>query len=175
MAKIHALAGADIVAPSAMMDGQVAAIRSMLDDNKLYDTAIMSYAAKFASSFYGPFRNAANSSPAYGNRKSYQLAATNPNEAIRDALQDETQGADWLMVKPGLAYLDILYRLRQSTLLPIAAYQVSGEYAMIKYASAAGALDEKNAVIESVTAMKRAGANAIITYYAKELSEWLSH
>ena len=174
MAKIHAQAGADIVAPSAMMDGQVAAIRSLLDKNGLCDTTIMSYAAKFASSFYGPFRDAANSAPAFGDRQSYQLSFANPTEALRDALQDETEDADWLMVKPGLPYIDILYRLRQKTLLPIAAYQVSGEYAMIKCAAKAGAINEKNAVIESVTAMKRAGADAIITYYAKELSEWLT-
>ena len=174
MAKIHAQAGADIVAPSAMMDGQVAAIRSLLDKNGLCDTAIMSYAAKFASSFYGPFRDAAKSSPAFGDRQSYQLSFANPTEAFRDALQDEAEGADWLMVKPGLPYIDILYRLRQRTLLPIAAYQVSGEYAMIKCAAKAGVINEKDAVIESVTAMKRAGADAIITYYAKELSKWLA-
>jgi len=174
MAKIHAQAGADIVAPSAMMDGQVGAIRSLLDKNGLCDTAIMSYAAKFASSFYGPFRDAAKSSPAFGDRQSYQLSFTNPTEALRDALQDEAEGTDWLMVKPGLPYIDILYQLRQKTLLPIAAYQVSGEYAMIKGAAKAGAINEKDAVIESVTAMKRAGADAIITYYAKELSEWLA-
>ena len=174
MAKIHAQAGADIVAPSAMMDGQVGAIRSVLDKNKLSDTAVMSYAAKFASSFYGPFREAANSTPAFGSRQSYQLAFANPQEALRDALLDESEGADWLMVKPALPYMDILYQLRQRTLLPIAAYQVSGEYAMIKYAAKAGAIDEKNAVIESVTAMKRAGADCIITYYAKELSKWLT-
>jgi len=174
MAKIHAQAGADIVAPSAMMDGQVAAIRSLLDKNGLCDTAIMSYAAKFASSFYGPFRDAAKSSPAFGDRQSYQLSFANPTEAFRDALQDEAEGADWLMVKPGLPYIDILYQLQQKTLLPIAAYQVSGEYAMIKCAAKAGVINEKNAAIESVTAMKRAGADAIITYYTKELSEWLA-
>ena len=172
MAKIHAQAGADMVAPSAMMDGQVEAIRSLLDKNGLCDTAIMSYAAKFASSFYGPFRDAANSAPAFGDRQSYQLSFTNPTEALRDALQDEAEGADWLMVKPGLPYIDILYQLRQKTLLPIAAYQVSGEYTMIKFAAKAGVINEKDAVIESVTAMKRAGANAIITYYAKEISKW---
>jgi porphobilinogen synthase len=173
MAKVHAQAGADIVAPSAMMDGQVKAIRNNLDENNLCHTAIMSYAAKFASSFYGPFRNAAKSAPGFGDRQSYQLPYTNRREAVRDALQDEAEGADWLMVKPGLPYMDILYDLRQKTLLPIAAYQVSGEYVMIKHAAKGGSLNEKDVVIESVTALKRAGADAIITYYAREISEWL--
>lgn len=175
MAKIHAQAGADIVAPSAMMDGQVKAIRDRLDKNGMVDTAIMSYAAKFASSFYGPFREAAKSAPGFGDRKSYQLSPANRREAIREALLDEAEGADWLMVKPGLPYMDILYDLRQRALLPLAAYQVSGEYSMIKYAAEAGSLNEKEAVIESVSALKRAGADAIITYYAKEISEWLCH
>ena len=173
MAKTHAAAGADIVAPSAMMDGQVKAIRRCLDENGFSNTAIMSYAAKFASSFYGPFRDAAKSAPEFGDRKSYQLPPVNRREAIRDALLDEAEGADWLMVKPSLAYMDVLNDLRQKTLLPLAAYHVSGEYAMIKHAAKAGAIDEKDIVIESMTALKRAGANAIITYYAKEISEWL--
>ncbi|MDD5134798.1 MAG: porphobilinogen synthase [Phycisphaerae bacterium] len=173
IAKVHAQAGADIVAPSAMMDGQVKAIRDCLDKNGFIDTAIMSYAAKFASSFYGPFRDAAKSTPEFGDRKSYQLPPVNRREAIRDALLDEAEGADWLMVKPGLPYMDILNDLRQRTLLPIAAYHVSGEYIMIKHAAKAGSIDEKDVVIESMTALKRAGADAIITYYARELSEWL--
>ncbi|MFH1615249.1 MAG: porphobilinogen synthase [Planctomycetota bacterium] len=173
MAKVYSQAGADIAAPSAMMDGQVKAIRDRLDENGLCDTAIMSYAAKFASSFYGPFRDAAKSAPEFGDRKSYQLSPVNRREAVRDALHDEAEGADWLMVKPGLPYMDILNDLRQRTLLPIAAYHVSGEYIMIKHAVKAGVLDEKDVVIESMTALKRAGADAIITYYAKEISKWL--
>ena len=173
MAVTHAQAGADMVAPSAMMDGQVAAIRSALDGRGLIDTAIMSYAAKFASSFYGPFRDAAQSAPAFGDRSSYQLPIGNIKEAIRDALLDESEGADWLMVKPAMPYLDVLAELKKQTRLPIAAYQVSGEYAMIKHASNKGALQEQKAVLESLVCIKRAGANAIITYYAKEVYKWL--
>jgi porphobilinogen synthase len=173
MAVTHAQAGADMVAPSAMMDGQVTAIRSALDSRGLIDTAIMSYAAKFASSFYGPFRDAAQSAPAFGDRSSYQLPIGNIKEAIRDALLDESEGADWLMVKPAMPYLDVLAELKKQTHLPIAAYQVSGEYAMIKHASSKGVLQEQKAVLESLVCIKRAGANAIITYYAKEVYEWL--
>ncbi len=173
MAVIHAAAGADMVAPSAMMDGQVAAIRDALDSEGFIDTAIMSYAAKFASSFYGPFRDASQSAPAFGDRSSYQLPINNRREAVRDALLDESEGADWLMVKPAMPYLDVLGELKRQTRLPVAAYQVSGEYAMIKHASQAGAFDEKKAVIESFTCIKRAGADAIITYYAGVVAEWL--
>ncbi len=173
MAVTHAQAGVDMVAPSAMMDGQVVAIRNALDSRGLIDTAIMSYAAKFASSFYGPFRDAAQSAPAFGDRSSYQLPTGNIKEAIRDALLDESEGADWLMVKPAMPYLDVLSELKKQTRLPIAAYQVSGEYAMIKHASSKGALQEQKAVLESLVCMKRAGANAIITYYAKEVYKWL--
>ena len=174
MAVVHAKAGADMVAPSAMMDGQVHEIRKALDKKGFQNTAIMSYAVKFASAFYGPFRDAANSSPKFGGRETYQICPANGKEAVRDALLDEKEGADWLMVKPGLPYLDILKELKQNSDLPVAAYQVSGEYSMIKLASEQGVLDEQKAVIESVLSMKRAGANAIITYYAEELIQWLS-
>ena len=174
MSVCHARAGADVVAPSAMMDGQVKAIRDALDAEGFEGTAIMSYAAKFASSFYGPFREAAHSAPAFGDRRSYQLPPANRREAVRDALLDEAEGADWLMVKPALAYLDVIMELGAATRLPIAAYQVSGEYSMIKFAAAAGALDERAAAVESVTAMFRAGADAVDTYYAEQLARWLA-
>ncbi len=173
MALRHARAGADMVAPSAMMDGQVAAIRKILDEEGLTDTAVMSYAAKFASAFYGPFRDAADSAPACGDRQRYQLPPANRREALREALTDQQEGADWLMVKPALAYLDILHELRSKTLLPLAAYQVSGEYAMIKHAAALGHLDERAAMLEALTAIKRAGADAVITYAAREVAQWL--
>ena len=173
MAEAHAAAGADVVAPSAMMDGQVLAIRDRLDSCAFHDTAIMSYAAKFASSFYGPFREAAHSAPAFGDRRSYQLPSSNRREAVKDALLDEEEGADWLMVKPAMPYLDVLSDLRAASLLPIAAYHVSGEYAMIKYAASQGVLDERKVALESMLCIKRAGADAIITYYAEQLCEWL--
>ncbi|MGE4286681.1 MAG: porphobilinogen synthase [Phycisphaerae bacterium] len=173
MALSHARAGADMVAPSAMMDGQVRAIREALDEAGFCDTAIMSYAAKFASAFYGPFRDAAGSSPSFGDRSAYQINPANAREALDDALLDEQEGADWLMVKPAIAYLDVLAKLRTETRLPLAAYQVSGEYSMIKAAAAAGVIDEKKVAMESVMAMKRAGADAVITYYAEEMIEWL--
>ena len=169
----HAAAGADMVAPSAMMDGQVAAIRNALDANGLQDTGILSYAAKFASSLYGPFRDAAKSSPSFGDRTSYQLSPANRREAIRDALLDEDEGADWLMVKPASFYLDVLTELRTRTRLPLAAYQVSGEYAMIKLAAQAGLLSERDVALESVLSIKRAGADAVITYYAEDICQWL--
>jgi porphobilinogen synthase len=172
-AKAHAAAGVDLVAPSAMLDGQVHAIRTALDEADFPEVGIMSYAAKFASAFYGPFREAARSAPSFGDRASHQLPLANAREAVRDALQDEAEGADWLMVKPAIPYLDVIRRLRQASDLPIAAYQVSGEYAMLKLAGESGALSEREAVLESLTGMKRAGANAIITYYAREVSEWL--
>jgi porphobilinogen synthase len=173
MAKAHAAAGADMVAPSAMADGQVRAIRDALDEGGLPQAAIMSYAAKFASSFYGPFREAAHSTPAFGDRRSYQLPPGNRREAIRDALLDEAEGADWLMVKPAMPYLDVLAELRTATRRPVAAYQVSGEYAMLKFAGAASALDEKAAALEAALCIRRAGADAIITYYAEELIRWI--
>ncbi|MHC4914382.1 MAG: porphobilinogen synthase [Planctomycetota bacterium] len=172
MAAAHAAAGADVVAPSAMMDGQVAAIRGRLDSEGHDGVGIMSYAAKFASAFYGPFRDAADSAPGFGDRRGYQLPVANRREALRDALLDEAEGADWLMVKPALPYLDVLHELRGATRLPLAAYQVSGEYAMLKSAAAVGALDEKRAVLESLLSIRRAGADAIITYYAEEAIGW---
>ncbi|MGI5817114.1 MAG: porphobilinogen synthase [Armatimonadota bacterium] len=170
----HAQAGADLIAPSAMMDGQVAAIRAGLDDAGLSDTGILSYAAKFASAFYGPFREAAHSAPRFGDRSGYQLPPSNRREAIRDALLDEAEGADWLMVKPALPYLDVLGELRESTRLPIAAYQVSGEFAMIEAAARVGAIDRRRGVLESLLSIRRAGADAIITYYAEEVAQWIS-
>ncbi len=174
MALAHSAAGADMVAPSAMADGQVCAIREKLDSGGFENTAIMSYSAKFASAFYEPFREAANSSPKFGNRTGYQLAPTNGKEAIREALADEAEGADWLMVKPGLPYIDVLKELKQKTMLPVASYQVSGEYAMIKAAAHAGALNERQTALESILCIKRAGADAIITYYAEDIIQWLN-
>jgi len=174
MAVVHAEAGADVVAPSAMMDGQVAAIRGRLDDLGFRDTAIMSYSTKYASRFYGPFRDAAHSAPSFGDRSSYQLPVANRNEGVREALLDEAEGADWLMVKPGLPYLDVIRDIRCASRLPIAAYQVSGEYAMLKHAAKAGAFDERGAVLESLLCLKRAGADAIITYYTQKTLSWLS-
>ena len=173
MATVHAAAGADVVAPSGMMDGQVKAIREALDEAEYSQTCIMSYAAKFASSFYGPFREASSSSPGFGDRCAYQLPPANRREAIEDALLDVQEGADWLMVKPAMPYLDVLSELRSATRLPIAAYQVSGEYAMLKCAAKAEALDERRTVSEALTCIKRAGADAIITYYAEQMIEWL--
>lgn len=173
MAGRHAAAGADLVAPSGMMDGQVKAIRDHLDEQGFTARGIMSYAAKFASAFYGPFREAAHSAPGSGDRSSYQLPPANRREAVRDALLDVEEGADWLMVKPAMPYLDVLLELRHSIRLPISAYHVSGEYAMLKAAARAGALDERKAVLEALTSIKRAGADAIITYYAEQVCEWL--
>lgn len=166
-----ARAGADIVAPSGMMDGMVSAIRSGLDSEGFSSIPIMSYSAKFASSFYGPFRDAAGCSLGKGNRKTYQMDPANARQATRESRYDEEEGADMLMVKPGLPYLDILSELRKNTDLPLAVYQVSGEYAMIKFASKAGALNEKEVMMESLLAFKRAGADMIITYFAKEAAE----
>jgi porphobilinogen synthase len=163
-----AAAGADIIAPSAMMDGQVAAIRAALDANGHGDVPIMSYSTKFASSFYGPFRAAAGSE-LKGDRKAYQMDPMNGREALRESALDEAEGADMLMVKPGLAYLDVLARLREATLLPLGVYQVSGEYAMIKFAAAAGAIDERAVVRETLGAFKRAGADLILTYFARDV------
>ncbi len=168
MAKTHAQAGADMVAPSDMMDGRVAAIRDELDRAGFVDLPIMAYAAKFASCFYAPFRDAANSSPQFGDRQSYQMDPANKREALREIDLDIEEGADIIMVKPAMPYLDIISAARERTLLPIAAYQVSGEYSMIKAAAQAGWLDERRAMLESLLSMKRAGAEIILTYFAKE-------
>ncbi|HEX8176245.1 MAG TPA: porphobilinogen synthase [Pyrinomonadaceae bacterium] len=164
----QAEAGADIIAPSAMMDGQVAAIREGLDDAGFEHLPIMSYAVKYASAFYGPFREAADSAPAFGDRRAYQMDAANAREAMREAELDYAEGADMLMVKPAVAYLDILKAVRDRFDLPLAAYHVSGEYAMIKAAAARGWIDEERAMLETLTSIKRAGADIIITYYARE-------
>ena len=169
----HARAGADIVAPSDMMDGRVGAIRAELDAEGFGDTAILAYSAKFASAFYGPFREAADSAPAFGDRRAYQMDPANGDEAIREALLDVEEGADAIMVKPALPYLDVLARLKERTLLPLAAYHVSGEYAMVKAAAAAGMLDERAAALESLLSIRRAGADIVITYHAKDAARWL--
>ena len=166
--------GADMVAPSAMMDGQVAAIREALDENSYEDTPIMAYCAKYASSFYGPFREAAESAPKSGDRKAYQMDPANSDEAIREIGLDVNEGADIIMVKPALAYLDIICRAKQEFDLPLAAYNVSGEYSMIKAAAQMGWLDEEKAMVESLTAIKRAGADMIITYFAPQMAVLLS-
>ncbi|HTW84196.1 MAG TPA: porphobilinogen synthase [Candidatus Sulfotelmatobacter sp.] len=164
----YAQAGVDVVAPSDMMDGRVAAIRGALDDEGFTKTAIMSYAAKYASGFYGPFREAAESTPSFGDRRTYQMDPGNAREALKEVRLDVEEGADIVMVKPAMAYLDVLYRVRQSTDLPLAVYHVSGEYAMIKAAAANGWIDEERIVDETLTAMARAGADVIITYFAKD-------
>jgi porphobilinogen synthase len=163
----HAQAGADIVAPSDMMDGRVRYIREALEENGFHDVAIMSYAAKYASAFYGPFRDAAESAPSFGDRKTYQMDPANARQAMAEIALDIEEGADIVMIKPALAYLDVIYRARQRFDCPIAAYNVSGEYMMIKSSAAAGLLDEKAAMLEILTAIKRAGADIIITYFAK--------
>jgi porphobilinogen synthase len=170
---MYAKAGADVVAPSAMMDGQVAAIRIALDSEGLGGTVIMGYSAKYASSFYGPFREAAGSSPSFGDRRSYQMDPPNSREAMRELSSDEKEGADILMVKPALTYLDVLSKARSRFDLPIAAYNVSGEYAMIKAAAAQGWIDERRATLEVLTSIKRAGADIIITYSAEQAANWL--
>ena len=173
MAVSHAEAGADVVAPSAMMDEQVLAIREALDCNSLSDVPVMGYSSKFASAFYGPFREAADSAPTFGDRASYQHDFANLRHARREIRQDELEGADILMVKPGLAYLDVVAEARRISDLPIAAYSVSGEYSMIKAAAERGWLDERKIVMETLTAFCRAGADLIITYFAKDASNWL--
>jgi porphobilinogen synthase len=170
----HAQAGADIVAPSDMMDGRVRAIRERMDDSGFNDVAIMSYAAKFASAFYGPFREAAESAPKFGDRRSYQMDAANAEEALREVALDIQEGADIVMVKPALAYLDIIHRVKKEFGYPTAAYAVSGEYAMIKAAAAKGWIDERAAMLESLLSIRRAGADIIITYAAVEVAGWLS-
>jgi len=169
----HAEAGADIVAPSDMMDGRVRAIRETLDKKGFADTLIMSYAAKFASAFYGPFREAAESAPKFGDRRSYQMDAANASEALREVALDIQEGADIVMVKPALAYLDILYRVKTEFRLPTAAYAVSGEHAMIKAAAANGWIDERAVTLESLLALRRAGADILITYAAADVARWL--
>ncbi len=173
MAVTHAESGADFVAPSDMMDGRVAAIRNALDDEGLTDTAIMAYSAKFASAFYGPFREACDCAPAFGDRRTYQMDPTNGEEAVREVLLDIEEGADIIMVKPALPYLDVIHAVKQETKFPLAAYNVSGEYAMLKAAAANGWLEEERAVMEAVTGIKRAGADLIITYHAKDIVRWI--
>ena len=170
----HAEAGADMVAPSDMMDGRVKAIREALDRSGFSHIPIMSYAVKYASAFYGPFREAAESAPQFGDRRSYQMDPPNAREALREAELDVGEGADIIMVKPALPYLDIIYRVRQAINRPIAAYNVSGEFSMLKAAIANGWLEEKRVVLEALTSIKRAGADLILTYFAKEIASWLS-
>ena len=169
----HAEAGADIVAPSDMMDGRVRAIRAQLDKDGFADTPILSYAAKFASAFYGPFREAAESTPQFGDRRSYQMDAANGDEAMREVALDLAEGADMVMVKPGLAYLDIIHRVKTEFGYPTAAYAVSGEYSMVKAAAANGWINERAVVLESLLAMRRAGADILITYAAADVAGWL--
>ena len=169
----HAAAGADLVAPSDMMDGRIGAIRDALDAGGFDQTGIMSYAAKFASAFYGPFREAAESPPQFGDRRSYQLDCANADEALREVALDIDEGADIVMVKPALPYIDVLWRVHERFEKPTAAYHVSGEYAMLKAAAEKGIVDERAAVIEIMTALRRAGADIIITYWARELAKWL--
>jgi porphobilinogen synthase len=169
----HAAAGADIVAPSDMMDGRVGAIREALDERGFDQTAIMSYSAKFASAFYGPFREAAESPPRFGDRRSYQMDFANANEALREVALDIDEGADIVMVKPALPYMDILWRVHEQFRKTTAVYHVSGEYAMVKSAVEKGLLNERDAVVEIMTALKRAGADIIVTYWARELARWL--
>ena len=172
-AVVHAKAGADVVAPSDMMDGRVAALRRALDAEALETTAILSYSVKYASSFYGPFREAADCAPKFGDRAGYQMDPANAREGLREAALDEEEGADMLMVKPALPYLDVLARVRAATTLPIGAYNVSGEYAMIKAACERGMLDERRAVLELLTSIRRAGADFILTYHAPDAARWL--
>lgn len=170
----HAAAGADILAPSGMMDGMVASIRCALDEAGHTDQAILSYAVKYASAFYGPFREAAESAPAFGDRRQYQMDPANLREAVLEAGLDEAEGADLLMVKPALAYLDVVRAVRERTQLPLVAYNVSGEYAMVKAAARQGWIDERRVVLEALTGMRRAGADAIISYHAKAAAGWLA-
>jgi porphobilinogen synthase len=169
----QAEAGADAVAPSDMMDGRVGALRAALDDHGLAETPIIAYSAKFASAFYGPFREAAGSAPQSGDRRGYQMDPANAREALREVALDAQEGADVVMVKPALPYLDVIRRVRESTDLPVAAYNVSGEYAMLKAAAASGLLDERAAVLEALTGIRRAGADIVITYHAKDVARWL--
>ncbi len=168
----HARAGADLVAPSDMMDGRIGAIREALDDAGFEETGILSYAAKFASVFYGPFRDAAESPPQFGDRRSYQMDCANAEEALREVALDIDEGADIVMVKPALPYIDVLWRVRERFAKPTAVYHVSGEYAMVKAAAEKGVVDERAAVLEITTSLKRAGADIIVTYWARELAQW---
>jgi porphobilinogen synthase len=170
----HARAGADVIAPSDMMDGRVGAIREALDEEGFADLPIMAYSAKFASAFYGPFREAADSTPAHGDRRGYQMDPANGEEALREVLLDVEEGADLVMVKPALPYLDVIRRVKDATRMPVAAYNVSGEYAMVKAAAAAGHLDERAVVLETLTSIRRAGADIVITYHAKDAARWLA-
>jgi len=171
----HARAGADLVAPSDMMDGRVAAIRQRLDENNFEDVAILSYAAKYCSSFYGPFREAAQSSPQSGDRRSYQMDPANAREALREVALDLEEGADIIMVKPALPYLDVVQRVRERFDVPLGAYNVSGEYSMVKAAARNGWIDEKRVVLEILTGVQRAGADIILTYHAKDAARWLKN
>lgn len=175
MAVMHATAGADIIAPSDMMDGRVMAIRDALDAEGFSNTALMSYSVKFASGYYGPFREAADSAPSFGDRKTYQMDFRNSRESLKEALLDADEGADILMVKPALAYMDIIRSVKESTLLPLACYNVSGEYSMVKAAAEKGWIDEQRIVMENMHAFTRAGADIIITYHAKDIlvNKWL--
>ena len=170
----QAAAGADAVAPSDMMDGRVGALRSQLDAEGHAETPIVAYSAKFASAFYGPFREAADSTPAFGDRRSYQMDPANADEAVREALLDVEEGADVVMVKPALPYLDVVRRVKEATRVPVAAYNVSGEYAMVKAAASLGWIDERRVTLETLTSIKRAGAGRIITYHAQDVARWLS-
>ncbi len=172
-ANSHAAAGADAVAPSDMMDGRVGALRGQLDAEGHKDVPIVAYSAKFASAFYGPFREAADAAPAFGDRRSYQMDPANADEAVREALLDVEEGADIVMVKPALPYLDVIRRVKEATRVPVAAYNVSGEYAMVKAAAAAGYVDERATVLETLTGIRRAGADIVVTYHAKDVAEWL--
>jgi porphobilinogen synthase len=172
MAVAHARAGAHVVAPSDMMDGRVAAIREALDAERHEDVAILSYAAKYASGYYGPFREAADSAPQFGDRRGYQMDPANVREALREVRLDVEEGADMVMVKPALAYLDVIRAVRESCELPLAAYNVSGEYAMVKAAAARGWIDERRVVLETLTSIARAGADVILTYHAKDYVKW---
>jgi porphobilinogen synthase len=169
----HAAAGVDAVAPSDMMDGRVGALRSQLDAEGHRDVPIVAYSAKFASAFYGPFREAAGSAPAFGDRRSYQMDPANADEAVREALLDVEEGADMVMVKPALPYLDVIRRVKDATRVPVAAYSVSGEYSLVKAAATAGYVDERAVVLEALTGIRRAGADVVITYFAKDVAGWL--
>jgi porphobilinogen synthase len=169
----HARAGADAVAPSDMMDGRVGALRAQLDAEAFKELPIIAYSAKFASAYYGPFREAADSAPAFGDRRSYQMDPANAEEAVREALLDVSEGADVVMVKPALPYLDVVRRVKEATRVPVAAYNVSGEYAMVRAAAAAGYIDERAVVLETLTAIRRAGADIVISYHAKDVAKWL--
>lgn len=170
----HAAAGADVVAPSDMMDGRVGAIRAALDAEGRTSTSVLSYAVKYASAFYGPFREAAGSAPGFGDRRGYQMDPANIREALREVAQDEAEGADMVMVKPAATYLDVIHAVRGATKLPLAAYHVSGEFAMLKAAADRGWLDERDAALETLTAISRAGADLVITYFAEDVARWLA-